>query len=176
MSDVVEKTIGTCKHCGKRVRVSITTAQWTCPQCECLNDNPDYIPDVDPVDSTPQDYNVYEPNRNRYSDSNIHSRSSAHSLAWAGFTLSIITLIMVFFINSPLLLIILAGISLTLSIIDALSTHESHACGTIGGVIAVVCIAIGIVAWVNNYIALQEMNTYYENFNDTLNNLGKTYP
>ena len=93
-----------------------------------------------------------------------------HAMAWVSFGLSLVSLLLIFFLNIPILFIVLGIICLILAIVDVVHSGKSVP-AIIAIVITIVILLLSGLAWYGNAKAIEEYNKSFERFS-TLNDLG----
>lgn len=88
----------------------------------------------------------------------MYNRNNGHTMAWVSFGLSLANLLLVFFLNIPILFIVLGIICLVLAIADIGRSGKSIP-ATIAIVITIIVLVLSCLAWYNN---AQAINQYYE--------------
>ena len=100
--------------------------------------------------------------------------NKGHLMAWIGFGLSLLSLIMAFFLNVPLLFILLGVICAILSIADIVRSGISIP-SIIALVITVFLIVMSGLAWYNNVQAIKKANEEMQRTEEQIQEIEEEY-
>jgi hypothetical protein len=90
--------------------------------------------------------------------------NEGHAMAWVSFGLSLVGLVMAFFLNIPILFIILSIICLVLANADIMHSGKSIP-SIIAIVISIALLALSGLAWYNNAQLINQLQGQYNYYN-----------